>query len=191
MIKINLYPYKKPKRGISIEFELGIYVFILLFITISLYFLNIKLNNHINQLANIKTQKQNINKLLNKKVKIVNNYKKQLKELNYKIKIIKRIRKNQNMPVIYLNELVTNFIKDKLWFTRLKLSPKKNIELSGVALDNQILAHYIRNLRHSKYIKEVYLKQAAKRKIMGYNLVAFSFKLVTKKSWTKKNNESR
>lgn len=191
MIKINLYPYKKPKRGISIEFELGIYVFILLFITILLYFLNMRLNNHINQLANIKTQKQNINKLLNKQVKIVNNYKKQLKELNYKIKIIKRIRKSQNMPVIYLNELVTNFIKDKLWFTRLKLSSKKNIELSGVALDNQILAHYIRNLRHSKYTKEIYLKQAAKRKIMGYNLVAFSFKLVTKKSWTKENNESR
>jgi len=191
MIKINLYPYKKPKRGISIEFELGIYVFILLFITISLYFLNMKLNNHINQLANIKTQKQNINKLLNKQIKIVNNYKKQLKELNYKIKIIKQIRKSQNMPVIYLNELVTNFIKDKLWFTRLKLSSKKNIELSGVALDNQVLAHYIRNLRHSKYTKEVYLKQAAKKKILGYNLVAFSFKLVTKKSWTKKNNESR
>ena len=191
MIKINLYPYKKTKRGISIEFEVGIYVFILLFITILLYFLNMRLNNHINQLANIKTQKQNINKLLNKQVKIVNNYKKQLKELNYKIKIIKRIRKSQNMPVIYLNELVTNFIEDKLWFTRLKLSSKKNIELSGVALDNQILAHYIRNLRHSKYTKEVYLKQAAKRKLMGYNLVAFSFKLVTKKSWTKKNNESR
>jgi len=191
MIKINLYPYKKTKRGLSIELELGIYVFILLFITILLYFLNMRLNNHINQLTNIKAQKQNINKLLNKQVKIVNNYKRQLKELNYKIKIIKQIRKSQNMPVIYLNELVTNFIKDKLWFTRLKLSSKKNIDLSGVALDNQILAHYIKNLRLSKYTKEVYLKQAEKRKIMGYNLVTFSFKLVTKKSWIKENNESR
>ena len=181
MIKINLYPYKKTKRGLSIELELGIYVLTLLVISILLFFVNTKINNHINHLANIKSQKQNLNRLLIKKVKIVNNYKKQLKELNYKIKVIKEIRKSQNMPVIYLSELVTNFIKEKLWFTSLKLSSNKDIDLSGVALDNHILAQYIKNLRHSKYTKEVYLKQSEKRKIMGYSLVSFSFKLITKK----------
>ena len=181
MIKINLYPYKKTKRGLSIEFELLIYISTLLFIGILLFLINTKINNQINYLASIKSKKQNLNNLLIKKVRIVNNYKRQLKELNYKIKVIKKIRKSQNMPVIYLNELVTNFIKDKLWFTYLKLSSNKNIDLSGVALDNQVLAQYIKNLRNSKYTKEVYLKQSEKRKIMGYNLVSFSFKLVTKK----------
>jgi len=181
MIKINLYPYKKTKKGLSIEFELLIYISSLLFIALLLFFINTKIDSHINHLSNIKAQKENLNRLLLKKVRIVNNYKKQLKELNYKIKVIKEIRKSQNMPVMYLTELVKNFIKDKLWFTYLKLSSNKNIDLSGVALDNQVLAQYIKNLRGSKYTKEVYLKQSVKRRIMGYNLVSFSFKLVTKK----------
>ncbi len=71
------------------------------------------------------------------------------------------------MPVIYLNELVRNFIKDKLWFTSLNLSSSGNIDISGVALDNQVLAQYIKRLRSSKYTKEVYLKKSAKKKNNG------------------------
>jgi hypothetical protein len=53
-----------------------------------------------------------------------------------------------------------------------------------VALDNQILAEYIKNLRQSPYIEQIDLKKSSKRQIMGYELITFDFYIKTKKQQT-------
>jgi len=181
MIKINLYPYKKKTKTISFELELGLYGLVLILVSAILIYVNITLNSKIDQLSKVKSQKQYLNNILKKKVRVVSNYKKHIKILNRKIKVIRQIREDQNLPVIYLTELVKKFIKDKLWFTNLSLNSQKRISLAGVALDNQILAQYIKNLRSSRYVKEVYLKRAVKKKIMGFDLISFNFNVETTK----------
>ena len=142
------------------------------------------MNANIAQLITIKSKKQQINIVLLKKVSITQKYKKQIKTLNRKIEVIKKIRQKQNLPVIYLTELVNKFIRNKLWFNYLSYSSKNKIDIKGVALDNQILAEYIKNLRQSPYIEQIDLKKSSKRQIMGYELITFDFYIKTKKQQT-------
>ncbi len=181
MIKINLYPEsKKSKLVFSIKLEVGIYLAVLLVLVLSMLYVTSILNSNINSLTEQKRQKQRINRILLKKVSTIREYKKQIKILKQKIKIIKKIRKKQNLPVIYLTELVKKFIRNKLWFTYLTLNSNR-IYIRGVALDNQILADYIKALRQSPYVQQIDLRRSSKKQIRGYDLITFSFSLTTKK----------
>jgi len=183
MIKINLYPSLKRKKDRRIEKELIAYILIFILMGGGILYTNHILNSKIDKLNAIKKKKMQENMFLMTRLVILNKYKKDLKTLKQKIKTIKKIRRRQNLPVLYLNELVKHFIKNKLWINYISLRNNKStskMEIRGVALDNQILADYIKSLRDSPYIKEANLKRAIKRRIKGYDLISFDFTLKTK-----------
>ncbi len=183
MIKINLYPSLKRKKDRRIEKELIAYILIFILMGGGILYTNHILNSKIDRLNAIKKKKMQENMFLMTRLVILNKYKKDLKTLKQKIKTIKKIRRRQNLPVLYLNELVKHFIKNKLWINYISLRNNKStskMEIRGVALDNQILADYIKSLRDSPYIKEANLKRAIKRRIKGYDLISFDFTLKTK-----------
>jgi type IV pilus assembly protein PilN len=111
--------------------------------------------------------------LLLKEVAIVNNVIQELKDIEGRIKIIKDIRLRQGLPVKYIDEIVVNMPKDKMWFETFSLNANGNIALSGVALDNQVFASYVEKLRLSKYIKFVDTRRTSRRAIQGLGLVSF------------------
>lgn len=184
MIKVNLYPYIKKKKKdyfeFTIEKEFIIYAIILIILGTSILIVNIKMNNQVSRLTVLKKEKENQNRILLKRLKILNNYKSQIEILDKKIQVIKDIRTKQNLPVLYINELVTNFIKDKLWFSSLSLSHSNEIKISGVAFDNHVLAEYIQRLRKVKYYNQIELIKASKQNISGFGLIKFDFKIQAK-----------
>ncbi len=184
MIKINLYPSAKKRKkatlGLSIEKELSIYSILLLILGCCIFFINSKMNNEIARLTALKNKRQNENIILLKKLNISNSYKSKIEALQRKIEVIKKVRTKQNLSVLYLNELVKNFIENKLWFTSLSLDENSKMKISGVALDNHILAEYIQRLRKVKYYAQIDLIRASKENIEGFGLIKFDFNIQLK-----------
>ncbi len=194
MIRINLFPSHKVKKERKIERELAIYASVFILLIASILYINYFLNTQIRTLTKIKNEKNRINTLLLRQISILNNHKKKLESLKIKIKTIRRIRRRQNLPVLYLNELVKHFIKNKIWINYISLScgqTRANMDIKGIALDNQVLAQYIKSLRNSPYIQEVYLKKAVRRKIKGYELISFEFRVKTSSLLRGKTNHKK
>ncbi len=193
MIRINLFPSHKTKKDKKIEKELALYFFILLLIFTSMFYINHILSSKIDYFNKIKQEKNRINTLLLIQVSILNKNRKKLENLKANIKTIQQIRKKQNLPVLYLYELVKHFIKNKIWINYISLScgkRKSKMDIKGIALDNQVLAEYINSLRNSPYIQQVYLKKAIRRNIKGYELISFIFRIKTKSILTKIKHNS-
>lgn len=173
MIKINLLPQQKRSKSTNVEkgavfFILGILVMIGSVFGVDYYF-----TAELSALQASVTAKQQTKALLEKEVAVVNNLIQELKDIETRIKVIKDIRLRQGLPVKFIDEIVVNMPKDKIWFETFTINANGNIALSGVALDNQVFASYVERLRLSKYIKSIDTRKTSRRAVDGLGLVAF------------------
>lgn len=171
MLKINLFSKKAKPRGLF-KPDFWIFLIVLLLVIGAGIGYTMVLDMQIQSLQAVLTVKQ-------KKVKKMGTYQKKIKELEKKvtafkqrIEVIKNIRQKQNLPVIYLDVLVSHLPKRKLWFNNLQLNGDK-IRFKGVALDNQVLARYIEVLRRSRYVQKAAIVFTSRKKVDKYDLVNF------------------
>lgn len=139
----------------------------------SVYGVDYYFSSELSTLQSSVAAKQQTRALLEKEVAIVNSVIQELKDIETRIKVIKDIRLRQGLPVKYIDEVVVNMPKDKMWFETFTINANGNIALSGVALDNQVFASYVERLRLSKYIKVVDTRRTSRRAVDGLGLVAF------------------
>lgn len=173
MIKINLLPQQKRSKSTNIEKGAVFFVMGILAMLISVFAVDYYFSAELNSLRSAVAAKTQTRDLLQKEVAIVNSVLQELKDIENRIKIIKDIRLRQGLPVKYIDEIVVNMPKDKMWFETFTLNANGNIALSGVALDNQVFASYVERLRLSKYIKFIDTRRTSRRTIEGLGLVAF------------------
>ena len=173
MIKINLLPQQKRSKSTNIEKGAVLFVFGILAMLGSVFGVDYYFTSELNTLQASVAAKTQTRALLEKEAAIVNSVIQELKDIEGRIKVIKDIRLRQGLPVKFIDEIVINMPKDKMWFETFSLNANGNIALSGVALDNQIFASYVERLRMSKYIKYIDTRRTSRRAIDGLGLVSF------------------
>jgi type IV pilus assembly protein PilN len=173
MLTINLLPHKrhKPKTDGRKQILLGI--LLLLLLGTAMIQARQMLATKAEHLRQEKQDKVVLRKKLQKKLSKITKLQNQLQDLDRRISIIRGIRARQAMPVRYLDVISGHVPEDKIWFESLSMDNKGRITLSGVALDNQVFARYLRKLRGSKYIADVSLQQTQRKSIQNLDLVAF------------------
>lgn len=173
MIKINLLPEQKRARVANVEKEIVLFVLVLILLGCSLFFTHNWITSRVDTLQDALAEKNAKKIQLLKKIGEINNLEKKSEEARQYIEVIKSIRSRQSRPVRFLDAVISNLPQDQIWFESLQMEQDTHLEVTGVALDNQIFAGYVKDLRLSPIISNVILHQTSRKRIREYNLVAF------------------
>jgi type IV pilus assembly protein PilN len=180
MIKINLLPQQKRAKVTHAEKDIAVLILVLIVIGASIFGVDFYFSSQISELQAAVESKTAIKKQLEEKVKNVNTILEDLDKLKSRVKIIKDVRLRQGLPVRYIDELIVNIPKNKMWVEGFTLNANGQITLSGVALDNQSFAHYVEKLRESKYIARVDTQRTSRKTIDGLGLISFQCSVTAK-----------
>ncbi len=173
MITVNLLPQKRRAKNSHLKREMlwaGIVLVVLLLLMIVGYYI---VHSQVEELARTKEQREGVKRLAMIQAGKVNKLKKELKDLEVKIRAIRDIRRQQGLPVRYIDEMITRLPGEKIWFEAFSFSGDGTIAVKGVALDNQAFAHYVEDLRRSEWIRSVVTGRTQLRSVQGLGLVEF------------------
>lgn len=180
MIKINLLPQQKRAKVTHAEKDIFFLFFVLVLTSASIFGVDFYVSGQISSLQASVDSKAAVKKQLEAKVAKINAALKELDDVKRRIKIIKDVRMRQGLPVRYIDELISNIPKNKMWIETFSLNANGQIVLSGVALDNQSFAEYVEKLRESNYIARVDTQRTSRKTIDGLGLVSFQCSIVAR-----------
>ena len=173
MIRINLLPQKRRARISHLKLELlwagAILFLVLLGMGGGYYFVHSK----IEELTRVKAQREGLKRLAMVRAGKVTKLKKELAVLENNILAIRDIRRQQGLPVRYIDEMITRMPGEKIWLEAFSLDGNGKMDIKGVALDNQAFANYVDELRRSELVKSVVTRRTQLRLIQGLGLVEF------------------
>lgn len=178
MLTINLLPHTKKSPTFDRRKQVLLVVLVGVLLGAGLIQSRQMLTAKIHRLSQEKTSKSSTLSKLQEQLIQIKDFKKKLQELETRIQIIRKIRKQQALPVRYLDEIAKYIPREKIWFESLRMDEQGGITLSGIALDNQVFARYLQKLRQSPFISDVSLQQTQRKEIQGLRLVAFRCSLV-------------
>ncbi|MBI4621553.1 MAG: PilN domain-containing protein [Desulfobacterales bacterium] len=171
MIRINLLSVREDRKKEGARQSISIGILSLVLLVLVLGYIQINASRRINTLnSEIKSTEEEINRL-NKVVGDVEEYKKRKKELQEKIKVIDMLSRKKTGPVHMLDEL-SKSTPGKLWITSLQEIDLK-LTLSGIALDNETIASFMRNMERSTYFSDIELIQSQQEIQEGLRLKRF------------------
>lgn len=180
MIKINLLPQQKRVKSSSNNSGLLLFILGILLAGGIIGAIDWYTGHELEQLSIALKEKNKIADDLRGQVKHVNALMDELQEVERRIAAIKDIRIKQGLPVKYIDEVVVNIPRDKMWMTTFTVNGGKSITLAGVALDNQTFATFVESLRASNYVARVDTQRTARQNVDGLGLVAFRCTVTTK-----------
>ena len=144
MIRINLLGEKEDKRGIyTVQ---GLLFASSLLLTAGFCFL--VQNNAANELDNIRGEKMTLTTKLTKlkdKTKKVEGLEAKRKTLKEKLTTIATLKLKKHGPVHVLDDL-NSAVPERIWITAVKEKSGGALEISGIALDNQTITQFIKDL---------------------------------------------
>lgn len=178
MITINLLPQQTREKTTHFEKDIVFILTFLVLIGAAIFGTNYYISEKISNLKYSIEQKTITKAQLEIQLNKINQHLKDIETLNTRIKMIKDIRLRQGLPVKYIDELVINLPKDKLWIEKFSLNANGQITLSGVALDNQSFADYVEKIRASKYIALVDTQRTSRTTVSGLGLISFDCSVV-------------
>jgi type IV pilus assembly protein PilN len=153
----------RRKMGLRKEISIFVFVVVVLFLIIGLFqWVYVNQSKGLQSEINHKKAKLEELRVLKKQI---GKYKANIKLLERKLDIITELKKNKAMPVRILDELTTN-IPDKISLRSLKKQGAK-LELSGWALDDEVIANFMTNLQRSRYFRGVELVVTERFKPQG------------------------
>jgi len=180
MIRINLLPYREKEKKEDLTRQIVIIAlafvgFLLIIGSVHLYF-----SMSIGTLENsIKIQEDKL-AVLTKIIGDIEMYKNDKAILEKKLAIINNLEENRLAPVRMLDELTTMVPIKDVWLE--KLSEKgADITIEGIARSNIAVAHFMKNLAGSTFIKSVDLVSTKEKEISGVKLQQFVISCVKKK----------
>jgi len=163
MIRINLLAVKRRKKAKP----LPTFVISATFITIAVAAVLVYLVFYYSsKLASTKTQFDSNQKRiaeLKEKIKEVENFEKLNKTIDERNKLIEQLRKNQNIPVMILDEISRDLPKGA-WINTMTVSGGSGT-LDGTAFSNSEVVAYVENLKGSKLLTDIYLQESKQAEI--------------------------
>jgi len=174
MIRINLLPFRAARKIENIRRQITIYVLVVVFTlsVIGYQFIQVTstLSDKKDEEKKIKAELATYQNTLKK----IKELEKQIKEIKTKLGVIKDLEKGKTGPVYLLDEIARAVPKEKLWLKSLKES-KGSLTLTGTAMDNETVAHFMSNLEGEEHITTVELQSATSRDLKKYGLVVSDF----------------
>lgn len=176
MIRVNLLPVKRKKRAKPIPAFIISAILITALVLCALVYLFFYYNTSLQSTKDkFEANKQKIAELKNM-IREVDNFEKLNKTIEERTKIIEQLRKNQNIPVMMLDEISRKLPKG-VWVNSLTVSSNGG-SLEGYAFTNSDVVAYVDNLKGSKLLTEIYLQESRQAEIEKIPL--YQFKLTFK-----------
>ncbi len=155
MIKINLLPVRATRKKEATQRHLiffGIGLVLVLLVCVVMYV------TKRGEIARLQSDNQDLQEEIdNLKLIIpeVEELEKTKQALEKKKQIISQLRASKMGPVHMLDALATR-IPEKLWLTELHQDGNK-VKLTGLAINNEVIANFMTDLEQSPYFSNVYL----------------------------------
>lgn len=180
MIRINLLPYREKEKREDVTRQIMIIGITFVVFVLALGSLHLYLTMSISSLEENITKQQAELDRLNKIIRDIDVFKRDKALLEKKIAIINTLEENRLAPVRMLDELTTMVPVKDVWLE--KLSEKGTaITIEGMARSNIAVAHFMKNLAGSTFIKSVDLISTKEKEISGIKLQQFIISCVKKK----------
>ena len=172
MIRINLLPFRAARKKENIRRQLSIFLLSFFFVGAALAYYSMELNSQVNELdAKVKNTQEELNKY-NKINKEIADIKKKLAVLEKKTAVIKNLKLNRSGQVRLLDAMTDLVIAKRMWFTSFGVA-QDNININGIALDNQTIADFMIRLQESGLFDSVKLKSAKQQSYKNNDLKQF------------------
>lgn len=173
MIRINLLPVRLARKKENAKKQLSVYVLSILFTVLVMSYLGISFSGRVTSLAAELQKVQNDTNKYTKIVRELEQEKKQKEKIQEKLGLIKLLQNAKTGPVHLLDEICANLPAKKLSLNAMK-QDDKGLNLKGIALDNETVAQYMKNLSHSPYLTNVELVNSEQLVVNGKKLMQFS-----------------
>lgn len=156
MIRINLLPVKAAQKKEMLKSQLMVVVLTLI-VTVGLCgAAYMYVASEIKDRQARIDQKQAEISLLRKKIGEVNQFKKRQKALRAKLDVLERLKAARVGP-LYMLDALYEAMPDKLWLSMVQLRPGR-MNVSGVGVNEESVALFMRNLETSAFFAGVELK---------------------------------
>lgn len=151
MIKINLLGEQKDRSASYLVHSIS-FLSVLIAIVVGGAWYSAHLSSMISELEfEASTRESQVAKLKIKTEK-VEGLEKKKKLLGEKLEVIAKLKLKKQGPVKILDEIATR-IPEKAWLTSI-VQKDETIELSGVALDGQVVSDFVSKVRDSKLVSD-------------------------------------
>lgn len=145
MIRINLLPFRAARKKENIRKQVSVFFLCLMLVMIILVWVHFYLGSKQTRLtANVTNTKKELAlyKQKNDEIKAI---RKKLQDLEMRQNVIKDLEKQRFLPVHILDELTREIVPERMWLVRLVITGKQ-MDVDGIALDNNTVAKFITNL---------------------------------------------
>lgn len=155
MIRINLLPVRGTRqRDAAIRQLVGAALGLAAIVLVCLFFyssLSTEIDETARKNAEIDAEIQRLKAVIGQ----VEEFEKKKESLQKKLDIIQTLKAQKTGPVHMLDEIATN-VPEKCWLTSLSELNRK-VTLTGIAINNEVIADFISKLERSGYFDDVYL----------------------------------
>ncbi|RMF48239.1 MAG: fimbrial protein [Deltaproteobacteria bacterium] len=171
MIRINLLPVRAVQKKEQLRSQVVILVLSVVLVGAACAALYMSMDDKISSVrADIARKNRKIAEL-RKTIGEVGRVKKLQEELRGKIEVLQTLKKNRSGPVHLLDEL-NRSLPPKLWLTNFQ-EKGDNVQISGVGLNEETVAAFMRNLEKSVYFSNVQLRVTEQMAKEGLKLQRF------------------
>ncbi|MCL4683274.1 PilN domain-containing protein [Myxococcota bacterium] len=174
MIRINLLPVREARRKAGVQQQLILLAAALVgaillsagfhqWMRITLSSAQMRTRALESQLEKYRPQQEQVAQFKAKKA-----------EIEQKLSVITDLERSRSGPVNLMESLVTS-IPDRVWLTDLA-ADKGRISLSGMSLDNELVASFLTNLGRSPYFGQVELESTELKTVESLKLNTFKIR---------------
>lgn len=171
MMRINLLPVARKKKPKALPAVITSTTLVAVFTTAVLVFLFFYINSRLQETTarfNANEQKKTE---LKKTIKEVENLEKLNKTFEERNKLIEQLRKNQNIPVMVLDEISRN-LPNGVWLQAMTVSGG-SVNLDGYAFTNSDVVAYVNNMKNSKVFSDIFLQESKQTEIEKISMYQF------------------
>lgn len=175
MIKINLLDYRKVKRIMQLQKELGLYVMLIFLALGAISFFWQMQSERIKQVNSEITHWNVELKKINKTVKKVDEAKAMKKRIKHVLRSIEILKTQQTEPAKLLDDININLPSD-VWLSRFE-ETSSTVTLVGYSFSNPAIAVFMKNLEKlSSHFTGIELIETRQVKLSGEKVRKFSIK---------------
>jgi len=171
MIRINLLPVRAVQKREQLRSQLAILVLSVVLVVLGCTAVCLSVTSKIKAERAAIQEKNRKLVQLRKTIGEVGRFKKMQEELRGKLEVLQTLKKNRGGPVHILDEL-NRSLPPKLWLTKFSESGS-NVQISGIGLNEETVAEFMRALEKSPYFEKIQLKVIELRPERGLKLQRF------------------
>jgi len=164
MIRINLLPFRAARKKENVRRQVSYFLLSVILVVVACAWYDIHLRQKVNarkaQVASMEAELKKYNEI-NREIAEI---KKKLEIVKTKNRIVERISLDREKAVRMLDDLTRVIIPQQMMFSSLNES-NNAIQVSGTALDNQIVAGFMRRLEAHPRFTNVVLVNTRQKKI--------------------------